>query len=337
MGVAGDPRPPRRPVLGALRRLIGLALGLGLVLGVVGGLVAWRAYERFAADLPTLDGLRNYQPRMMSRVYAGDDRLVAELATERRIFVPYPAIPDLVKSAFISAEDQNFWVHRGVDPLAMARAAVTDLARIGENRRPLGASTITQQVAKNMLLSGEMSFSRKAKEAILAIRIENTLSKERILELYLNEIYLGEKAYGVVAAAQAYFDKPLDRLTPAEAALLAALPKAPNNYDPFRSPEAARIRRDWVLDRMVDTRAITARQAQEAKAQPVLPHGGAPGGGGGRRRVVRRRGAARADRPLRGGPDHAGRAGGAHQPRSRAAGRRRPGAARRADAVRPGA
>ncbi len=271
--------PPRRPLFGAVRRLLGVALALALVGAVVAGLVGWRAYERFAADLPTLDGLRNYQPRTMSRVYAGNDRLMAELATERRIFVPYAAIPDLVKKAFISAEDQNFWVHRGVDPLAMARAAVTDLTRIGESRRPVGASTITQQVAKNMLLSNEVSFARKAKEAILAIRIEQSLSKERILELYLNEIYLGEKAYGVVAAAQTYFDKPLDQLNPAEAALLAALPKAPNNYDPFRNPDAARSRRDWVLDRMVDTHAITAQAAQQAHARPV------PSQGAGMRRV----------------------------------------------------
>ncbi len=149
-----------------------------------------------------------------------------------------------MKQAFISAEDQNFFSHRGVDPVAIIRAGVTDLMQYGQGKRPIGASTITQQVAKNMLLGNEMSLARKAKEAILALRIEESLSKERILELYLNEIYLGLQSYGVAAAAQAYFNKSLDELTLPEAAFLAALPKAPNNYNPFRFPEAARARRD---------------------------------------------------------------------------------------------
>ncbi len=266
------PYPGQRRA-GFVRRLAGSVLGLLLLAGVVGTIAAWSAYSRFSADLPTLDGLRNYQPRVMSRVYSGDDRLMSEMATERRIFIPYTAIPDLVKQAFLSAEDQNFWSHRGVDPLAILRAAVTDLTRVGANRRPVGASTITQQVAKNMLVGNEVSFARKAREAILALRIESTLSKERILELYLNEIYLGDKAYGVAAAAQAYFGKSLDQLDSAEAAMLAALPKAPNNYDPFRFHDAARNRRDWVLDRMVDTRAITAAVAVAAKYEPLVPAG----------------------------------------------------------------
>ncbi|MGI3778204.1 MAG: penicillin-binding protein 1A [Janthinobacterium lividum] len=264
---------PQRPRLGFVRKVAGALLGLTMLGGVVAGIVAWSVYSRFSADLPTLDGLRHYQPRVMSRVYSGDDRLMIEFATERRIFVPYAAIPDLVKQAFLSAEDQNFWSHRGVDPLAIARAAFTDLTRVGANRRPVGASTITQQVAKNMLVGNEVSLARKAREAILALRIEDTLSKERILELYLNEIYLGEKAYGVAAAAQVYFNKSLDQLDAAEAAMLAALPKAPNNYDPFRARDAAHTRRDWVLDRMVDTRAITASVAAAAKAEPLVPAG----------------------------------------------------------------
>ncbi len=280
--VPGKPEPsgrrprvpsPQRRRLGFVRRAAGALLGLAMLGVVVAGIVGWSAYSRFSADLPTLDGLRHYQPRVMSRVYSGDDRLMVEFATERRIFVPYPAIPDLVKQAFLSAEDQNFWSHRGVDPLAIARAAFTNLTRVGANRRPVGASTITQQVAKNMLVGNEVSLSRKAREAILALRIEDTLSKERILELYLNEIYLGEKAYGVAAAAQVYFNKSLDQLDAAEAAMLAALPKAPNNYDPFRARDAARGRRDWVLDRMVDTRAITAATAAAAKAEPLVPAG----------------------------------------------------------------
>ncbi len=269
------PLPRRRPFfqpLRALGRLIGALAGLAVLgagLAAMGGYVA---FQRFSAGLPDVEGLRHYQPRVMSRVYAGDSRLLSELATERRIFVPYAAIPDIVKRAFLSAEDQNFFIHRGVDPLAIARAAITDLMNYGQGRRPVGASTITQQVAKNILLgSSEVSLARKAREAILAIRLEETLSKDRILELYLNEIYLGMQAYGVAAAAQSYFNKSLDELTFADAAFLAALPKAPNNYNPFRFPDAAKARRDWVLDRMAEDHVITAEQAAAARAQPIGP------------------------------------------------------------------
>jgi penicillin-binding protein 1A len=250
-------------------RIVGVFLGLAVLVVIGGGVAGYLAYQRFSADLPDLDGLRHYQPKVMSRVYAGNSKLIAELATERRIFVPFSAIPDMVKQAFVSAEDQNFWVHRGVDPVAILRAAVTDLQQMGQGRRPIGASTITQQVAKNMLVGNELSLSRKIKEAILATRIEATLSKERILELYLNEIYLGNSSYGVAAAAEGYFNKPLDQLTLADAAFLAALPKAPNNYNPFKFPDAARNRRDWVLDRMMDDHAVTAEAAQQAKRLPV--------------------------------------------------------------------
>ncbi|MBN8875503.1 MAG: penicillin-binding protein 1A [Rhodospirillales bacterium] len=272
-GPERDKRPARRRplVVRMLRGLFGAMLGIVLLVGVVGAAGGWMAWQHFSAGLPDVDGLRNYQPPVMSRVYAGDARLLAELATERRIFVPFSAIPDVVRRAFVSAEDQNFWTHRGVDPVAIARAAATDLMHIGQGRRPIGASTITQQVAKNMLLDNAPTLSRKAKEAILAMRIEQTLTKERILELYLNEIYLGLGSYGVAAAAQAYFNKPLDQLTVAEAAFLAALPKAPNNYNPFKYPDAARARRDWVIDRMADDRVITAQQATQAKAEPIVP------------------------------------------------------------------
>jgi penicillin-binding protein 1A len=261
----------RRPVLGFFRRVISLLFLIGLVGALAGGAFAWHAYQRYAAELPSLDGLQRYQPKVMSRVYAGDDRLLAEFATERRIFVPVAAIPDIVKQAFISAEDQKFWTHRGVDPVAMMRAAVSDVLNYGSGRRPIGASTITQQVAKNMLLGNEVSLARKVKELILAVRIDETMSKEHVLELYLNEIYLGLQAYGVAAAAESYFNKTLDELTLPEAAFLAALPKAPNNYNPFRFPEAAKARRDWVLDRLAEDHAITQAQAQDAKATPILP------------------------------------------------------------------
>ncbi len=271
----GAPKPPAKPRRGGplrwLGRLMGVLLALIVLAGAGGCIVAWSAYQRFAAGLPDLDSLRNYQPRVMSRVYAGDGELLSELATERRIFVPIAAVPEVVKQAFISAEDQNFYIHKGVDPLAIIRAGLTDALQYGQGKRPVGASTITQQVAKNMLLGNEVTLSRKIREAILATRIEQSLSKDRILELYLNEIYLGLQSYGVAAAAQAYFNKSLNELALPEAAFLAALPKAPNNYNPFRFPEAARARRDWVLDRMADDHAITPEQLAAAKAAPLNP------------------------------------------------------------------
>ena len=281
--IAGEPLvppiPPQQPAVKRRRNPIvrffsiafALLFGIVTVVGVVGCAVAWVAYHRFSQNLPDLDRVQQYQPPVMSRVYAGDARLLSELATERRIFVPVSAIPTIVRQAFISAEDQSFWHHHGVDPLAIARAATFDLAHMGQGRRPIGASTITQQVAKTMLLDGEVSLARKAREAILAMRIEDALPKERILELYLNEIYLGLSAYGVAAAGQTYFNKSLDELTIPEAAFLAALPKAPNNYNPFKYPEAARTRRDWVIDRMAEDQAITAEQAAAAKATPIVP------------------------------------------------------------------
>ncbi len=267
-----EDKPPRKKrrgglFLGLLRLMFTLAL-LGTVGAGVGGWLVWQHYSK---DLPDFEVLREYQPAMMSRVYAGDSRLLAELATERRIFVPIDAIPPIVQQAFISAEDQNFWTHRGVDPMAVLRAIYMNLQQIGQGRRPVGASTITQQVAKNMLLTNETSIARKIREAILALRIEEALPKQRILELYLNEIFLGARSYGVAAAAQAYFNKSLDDLTLAEAAFLAILPKAPSNYDPFQNPDAAVARRNWVLDRMAIDRAITREQAEAAKAEPLRP------------------------------------------------------------------
>jgi len=283
----GSPKPAQARAPGRPRpfvrrwgaRLGSALLGLGGLLVAGGGFAAYVVWTRVAADLPSVDGLRGYAPPVMSRIYAGDGRLLAELANERRIFVPYAAIPERVRQAFVSAEDKDFWVHGGIDPLAIARAGMTDLTRMGEGRRPLGASTITQQVAKNMLLDNRMTLKRKVEEAILAIRMEQTLSKERILETYLNEIYLGQGAYGVQAAAQAYFNRPLDQLSLAQAAMLAALPKAPQNYNPFRHPDQARMRRDWVLDRMAEDRVITRAEADAAQAEKLVPaeFHGAPG------------------------------------------------------------
>ncbi len=264
-------KKPRHWGFSALRGLITALIGLLLAGGVAAGMGGWMVYQHFAADLPDVDGLRGYQPPVMSRVFASDGKLLADLATERRIFVPIAAIPPLVKQAFISAEDKNFYTHKGVDPLAILRAAATNVLQRDRNRRPIGASTITQQVAKNMLLDNEVTFARKAKEAILAFRIEKTLTKDQILELYLNEIYLGLGAYGVASASEAYFSKPLDQLTIAEAAFLAALPKAPNNYNPFRNPDAARAQRARVLDRLLEDHVLTPEQVADAKQQPIVP------------------------------------------------------------------
>jgi penicillin-binding protein 1A len=252
-------------------RILKYLFMLCLLGGVVcAGLVAFTVWH-FSRDLPEYQQLASYQPAIVSRVYAGDGRLLGEYATERRVFVPMAAMPPLVIQAFLSAEDKNFYSHGGVDPLSILRAGATDIMHIalGSGRRPVGASTITQQVAKNFLLSSEVSLSRKVKEALLAIRIEQALSKDRILELYLNEIYLGGGAYGVAAAALYYFNKPLDQLTVAEAAYLGALPKAPNNYNPQRFPDAAKGRRDWVVDRMREDGLITTEQAAEAQQGPV--------------------------------------------------------------------
>ena len=236
---------------------------------LAGGGLAWLAYWHFSRDLPDYQQLADYQPPVISRVYAGDGRLLAEYASERRVFVPIAAIPPLVVHAFLAAEDKNFYSHPGIDPLSMLRAAATDLVNLRSGRRPLGASTITQQVAKNFLLSNEVSLPRKIKEALLALRIERTLSKDRILELYLNEIYLGGGSYGVAAAALNYFNKSLDALTVPEAAFLGALPKAPNNYNPQRFPDAAKARRDWVIGRMAEDGYIAPAEESSALAAPL--------------------------------------------------------------------
>ena len=245
----------------------------GLLIGGGGALYALHYYGR---GLPDYQQLADYKPPVVTRVYAGDGRLLAEYATQRRVFVPISAMPRRVIDAFLSAEDKNFYSHSGVDFLGIARAMVTNLVNLGRNRRLQGASTITQQVAKNFLLTNEVSIERKVKEALLAFRIERAFTKDRILELYLNQIYLGMGSYGVAAAALNYFDKSLDDLSIAEVAFLAALPKAPNNYQPIRHPVAAKGRRDWVIDRMRDDGYITATEAAWAKSEPLVMRRGNP-------------------------------------------------------------
>ena len=204
----------------------------------------------FGKDLPDYKELSKYNPNVVTRIHAGNGALLAEYATQKRVFVPISVIPKKVINAFISAEDKDFYNHFGIDLRATLRALITNVRNIGTNKRLIGASTITQQVAKNFLLSSEMSYERKIKEAILAIRIERAFTKNEILELYLNEIYLGFKSYGVAAAALNYFDKSLDNLDLSEAAFLAALPKAPNNYNPISRKKEAIVRRNWVLSQM---------------------------------------------------------------------------------------
>ncbi|MBM3539256.1 MAG: penicillin-binding protein 1A [Alphaproteobacteria bacterium] len=243
-----------------------------VMLAVIGAALVLSALWHFGRGLPDYEQLADYQPPVLTRVHAGDGRVLAEFASERRLFVPVEAMPRLAVRTFLSAEDKSFYSHPGVSLPDIARAAVQNLMQraTGAARRPVGASTITQQVAKNFLLTNEVTLERKAKEAILALRIERALPKDRILELYLNEIYLGVGAYGVAAAALNYFNKSLDELTIAEAAFLAALPKAPNNYHPQRYPEAARDRRNWVLGRMLEDGVINDGQYQQARAEPLV-------------------------------------------------------------------
>jgi len=239
---------------------------LALALGCGAGLLA---LERYGRDLPNYEFLKDYQPPILTRIYADDGRMMATIAAEQRIFIPVKAMPRHLIDAFISAEDQNFYRHKGVDFLGVVRAALTNLKNAGR-KRPVGASTITQQVAKNMLLGNEVSIARKVREIILSMRLEKYLSKDRILEIYLNEIFLGNRSYGVAAAALNYFNKSVDELTLAEAAYMAALPKAPNNYNPAVNYEAAVARRNWVIGRMEEDGRISREQAAAARAEPLL-------------------------------------------------------------------
>jgi penicillin-binding protein 1A len=246
-------------------RFFGFLFAAGTILFVVGVAAASGLLWHYSKDLPDYSQLQDYEPPVMTRVHAADGSLVAEYARERRLYIPIQAVPKLVINAFLAAEDKNFYEHGGLDFFGIARAAVNYAQNFGSNRHPQGASTITQQVAKNFLLSNEVSFSRKIKEALLALKIERTYSKDKILELYLNEIYLGLGAYGIASASLTYFDKGVNELTVPEAAYLAALPKAPNNYHPFRARERALERRNWVIDQMAQDGFITGDQADGAK------------------------------------------------------------------------
>jgi penicillin-binding protein 1A len=249
--------------------VISFLLSVIFVGGTVAAIGGWVAWMHYSEGLPDYYQLASYDPPVVSRVYAGDGRLLAEYAVENRVFVPITAIPKRVINAFLSAEDKTFYTHPGIDVPSLLKAAWINLLNYGRDRRPIGASTITQQVTKNFLLSNEVSYGRKVKEAILALRIEKAFSKDRILELYLNQIYLGSGNYGVAAASINYFNKSLNELTIGEAAYLASLPKAPNNYNMKRNHEAALDRRNWVIDRMLENGVINAEEATAAKAEPL--------------------------------------------------------------------
>jgi penicillin-binding protein 1A len=249
-----------------IARFFGFVFATGAILFVLGAVAVAGLVWHFSKDLPDYTQLQNYEPPVMTRVHAGDGSLIAEYARERRLYLPSAAIPPMVKNAFISAEDKNFYSHTGIDPEGIARAVVV---MVQGSKRVQGASTITQQVAKNFLLGNERSFERKAREALLSFRIEAAYSKDRILELYLNEIYLGLGNYGIAAAALNYYGKAVQELTVSEAAYLAALPKGPNNYHPFRFRDAAIIRRNYVIDRMVADGHITSAVGEKAKTEPL--------------------------------------------------------------------
>lgn len=258
---------------GLLGRLFILLISLGFAGSVVAGVGLVGLIWLYGQDLPNHRQLQDYQPSIATRIYAGDGSLMGEFAQEKRIFVPYNAIPKPVVNGFIAAEDQNFFHHIGIDLIAVARAMVTNVINISRGRKMIGASTITQQVAKNFLLTNEVSFSRKIKEAILAVRIERAISKDKILELYLNQIYLGRGTYGVAAASLTYFGKAMDDLDNAEIAYLASLPKAPSNYDPKKNPEGALERRNWVLSRMKEEGFISEADRVTSSAEPLINYG----------------------------------------------------------------
>ena len=254
-------------------RFVSVVLSLVfLVFMLAGAGIVW-VFWTYGKGLPDYQQLANYEPPVVTRVHAGNGALLAEYASEKRLFVPVEAIPPRLIHAFISAEDKAFYSHFGIDLRALTRALVTNILNYGSGRRPVGASTITQQVTKNFLLTNEVSIDRKIKEAILSLRMERAFSKDQILSLYLNEIYLGRGSYGVAAAALNYFDKSLGQLDLHEIAYIAALPKAPNNYHPVRNLRAATIRRNWVLDEMQQNGYITQDEADTAKAMPLEMRG----------------------------------------------------------------
>jgi len=249
-----------------LKNTLFISLSFLLLLGILILGILWS----YSNNIPDYKFLKNYKPPVSSKVYSGDGELVADFSKEKRIFIPINSIPKNVINSFLSAEDKNFFSHPGVDAKGVLRAMINNISNIISSKRLEGASTITQQVAKNFLLTNEVSINRKIKEAILAFRIERALSKQRILELYLNQIYLGSGAYGVAAASLEYFDKSIQELDYGEAALLAALPKAPSRYNPYRNIELAKFRRDLVLKNLFENKYIGLEEYNYLKEKKIL-------------------------------------------------------------------
>ena len=238
-----------------------------LIIGLVGIVsILWH----YSNDLPDYKFLKNYKPPISSKLYSNDGQLLSEFSSEKRIFVPYNSIPTLVVNSFLSAEDKNFFKHPGVDAKGVLRATINNISNLLSSKRLEGASTITQQVAKNFLLTNEVSIDRKIKEAILAFRIERALTKQRILELYLNQIYLGEGSYGIASASLQYFDKPISELNYSEAALLAALPKAPSRYNPYKNLELAKFRRNLVLKNLFDNEHLKKTEYEKLLKKEII-------------------------------------------------------------------
>src|SRR5579864_8874209 len=252
-----------------LVRFLGFLFAAGTVVFLVAVAAIAGLIWHYSKDLPDYSQLQDYEPPVMTRVHAADGALLGEYSKERRLYLPIQAVPKLVINAFLAAEDKNFYEHGGIDYSGMARAAILYAQNFGSNRRPQGASTITQQVAKNFLLNNELSLTRKIKEALLAMRIERAYSKDKILELYLNEIYLGSGAYGVAAASLVYFNKSVNELTIAEAAYLAALPKMPGSLHPVRNHDRAIERRNYVIDRLQENGWIQQADADQARKAPL--------------------------------------------------------------------
>src|ERR1700694_4601936 len=248
-----------------LVRLLGFLFTAGTIVFLVGVAAVAGLIWHYSRDLPDYSQLQDYEPAVMTRVHAADGALLGEYSRERRLYLPVQAVPKLVINAFLAAEDKNFYEHGGLDYPGMARAALLYVQNFGSNRRPQGASTITQQVAKNFFFTNELSFARKITEALLAKRLERAYSKDKILELYLNEIYLGLGAYGIAAASLVYFDKSVNELSVAEASYLAALPKAPAALHPIRNRDRALERRNWVIEQMVADGFIKNAEAEQAK------------------------------------------------------------------------
>jgi penicillin-binding protein 1A len=254
-----------------MKKFVKIVLLVGFISSVAAGIGIFVMFKKYSNNLPDYEQLKSYTPIITTRLYASDGSLINEFSKEKRVFVPINNIPKHLINAFLAAEDSNFYHHAGIDPLAILRTSITNVLSLAKGDQGLGgASTITQQVVKNFLLTNERTIQRKIKEAILAYRMSKSFTKEQILELYLNQIYLGSGAYGVAVAAETYFNKSIDELTIEEDALLATLPKAPSKLDPRKNIEKAKIRRDWVIEQMVDNNFITKKEGEEAIAKPIV-------------------------------------------------------------------